>query len=142
MTDTHKLMARTVTVTEIARFQLAPGESLDQRVVKEIEAAAEAGKLSRMATRVGLPAIAVSEIGEGEGLGGGENTVSVALYAPDGSPLAERRSRVDPVDGGHFVAIAIEDDIAQESPIGVFADKGVAEQVALFWRNGHLNLPS
>lgn len=142
MTDTHKLMARTVVVTEISRFQIEPGENLDSRVVKEIEAAAEAGKLTRMATRVGLPALAVNEVGEGEGLGGGENTLSVSLYAPDGSPLAERRYRVDTLEGGHFVAIAIEDDVQEENPIGVFADKGVAEQVALFWRNGHLNLPT
>lgn len=141
MTDTHKLMARTVAVTEISRFQLEPGEALDSRVIKEIDAAAEAGKLSRMATRIGLPALAVSEIGEGENLTGGENVVSVALYAPDGLPLADRRFRVDSVDGGHYVAIAIEDDVAEENPIGVFADRDVAEQVALFWRNGHLNLP-
>lgn len=141
MTDTHKLMARVVDINEISRFELAPGEDLDTRVVKEIEAAAEAGKLGRMATRVGLPAIAVSEVGQGEGIGGGENNVSVALYAPDGSPLVQRRFRVDTAENGTFVAIAMDDDVNTEVPIGVFADHSVAEQVALFWRNGHLNLP-
>jgi hypothetical protein len=142
MTDTHKLMARIVEITEISRFTLQPDEDLDTRVVKEIEKAAEAGTLSRMATRVGLPALSVAGIGEGEGLGGGENTVSVALYAPDGSPLASRRFRVDPAGGGNFVALAIDDEIQEETPIGVFASESVAEQVALFWRNGHLILPS
>ena len=142
MTDTYKLMARTVEITEVSRFTLDAGEDLQTRVVKEIEKAAEAGTLSRMATRVGLPALSVAGIGEGEGLSGGENTVSVALFAPDGSPLASRRFRVDPVEGGNFVAMAIEDDVQEETPIGVFASESVAEQVALFWRNGHLILPS
>jgi len=142
MTDTHKLMARTVAVNEIARFTLEPGETLDARVVKEIEKAAESGALSRMATRVGLPALAVGEIGTGESLAGGEDTVSIALYGPDGTPLGDRRYRVDPIDGGNYVAIAISDDVDEEVPIGVFSDPKVAEQVALFWRCGHLTLQS
>lgn len=142
MTDTHKLMARTVVVSEISRFSLEAGEDLDQRVVKEIDAAINGGKLNKMATRVGLPALSVNEVGEGEGLSGGEHTVSLALYAPDGSPLADRRYRVDPVGEGGFAAIAIDDELEEEMPIGVFADEEVAEQVALFWRNGHLKIQS
>lgn len=141
MTDTHKILARTVVVTEVSRFTLAQGENLDERVAKEIDAAGEAGKLTSMATRVGLPAISVGEIGEGEGLSGGENTVSIALYAPDGSPLGDRRFKVEPIDGS-FIAIAVEDDVEIDTPIGVFPSEAVAEQVGLFWRNGHLKLPS
>jgi hypothetical protein len=142
MTDTYKLMARVVETKEVARFNLEAGEDINTRLIKEIEKAAEAGSLSKMATRVGLPALSLAGIGEGEGLSGGENTVSVALFAPDGAPLAGRRFRVDGAGNGNFAAIAIDDDVAEETPIGVFASESVAEQVALFWRNGHLILPS
>ena len=140
MTSTHKLMARTVTVNEVSRFTLEPGETLDERVNKELEKAAENGSLKRLVTNVGLPALAVGEVGGDDGLGGGESTLSIALYGPDGTPLGDRRFRIDPVEGGHFIAVAIEDDVQEEHPIGVFSDESVAEQVAMFWRNGHLNL--
>lgn len=140
MSKTYKLVARVVDQAEISEFALGEGETMDGRVMKEIAAAAKAGKLDRMATRVGLPAISIVEISEGENLTGGPNMTSVGLYAPDGSPIADRRYRVDPVKGGMFTAVAIEDEI--ETPIGVFTSDEVASAVGQFWRNGHLLLPA
>ena len=142
MNDTHKLMARTVVMTEISRFALEDGENLDARVASEIAKAGEAGKLGRMATRVGLPAIAVTEMGEGDAIGGASEAVtSVALYAPNGDPIAKRSFRVDPVNGG-VALIATDGETNEEHAIGVFADPTIADQVGLFWRNGHLQLPA
>lgn len=144
MAKTYKLVARTVSVNDISEFTLDEGETLEARVIREIDDAAKNGKLDRMATRVGLPPIAVFEIGEGQNLAGGQNVVNQGLFAPDGSSLATRRFRVDPAGNGMFTSIAIHDDQGAEveKPIGVFTDEGVAESVGLFWRNGHLLLPA
>lgn len=143
MKNIHILSARLVEPAEIARFELEEGEDLDQRVIKEIQKAAEGGALNRMAIRVGLPAMMLSKLEEGENLAGGENTTAIALYAPDGEPISGRSFRVDPVDDGKgFVTYAIEDEIGRETIVGMFPDHAVAETVGMFWRNGHLHLPA
>ncbi len=143
MKNIHILSARLVEPAEIARFELEEGEDLDQRVIQEIKKAAESGALNRMAIRVGLPAMMLSRLEEGENLVGGENNTAVALYAPDGEPIGGRSFRVDPVgDGNGYVAYAIEDEIGRETILGMFPDPSVAETVGMFWRNGHLHLPA
>lgn len=141
MSTTHKLLARTVNVTEISTFELGADETLDQRVAKELDLAITSNKLDKMATRVGLPAIAVVEVGAGEGLGGGENNVSVGLYAPNGESLGNRTWRVDSVGDAGFAAVGMDTDVEDEIIIGIFTHESVAEQVALFWSNGHLHIP-
>jgi hypothetical protein len=141
MSNTYKLLARTVQVSEISSFKLEEGKDLNQRVAEEIDNAISTGKLDRMATRVGLPPLVVTQIAEGENLSGGENHVSIDLYAPNGTPLGSRQIRVDAA-GSKFNAFGIETDIDNEVFIGTFDKFEVAEQVALFWRNGHLNIQS
>jgi len=138
MTNTHKLTARTVSLTEIAAFSLADGEDLDTRVGQEIDKAHAEGRLTKLVTNVGLPPFAVSVIGEGENLSGGENVIGHEIYSPFGEALSGRSYRIDQVED-NFVAMALEEGV-EERPIGVFANKGVAETVAIYWRNGHLLL--
>lgn len=138
MANTHKLTGRTVVLKEIAAFSLADGEDLDTRVNEEINKANAEGRLDQIATNVGLPPFAVSTIGEGENLTGGENIIGHEIYSPYGEPLSGRSYRIEPV-AENFVALAIEEGV-EERPIGVFENRGVAETVAIFWRNGHLVL--
>lgn len=139
MADKHKLIVRTTVMTEIAEFTLGADEELDVRVVGEIGKANVEGRLTRMATAVGLPAVMVSVMGEGENLTGGENAVSHALYGPDGTPLATRSYRIDPTEEGHFVVVALDED-QPEVMVGAFVKEGVAQTVGMLWRNGHLHL--
>lgn len=138
MSNNHKLTARTVVLTEIAAFSLADGEDLNTRVSEEISKAHNEGRLTQVATNVGLPPFAVSIVGEGENLTGGQNVIGHEIYSPYGEPLSGRSYRIEPV-ADNFVAIAIEEGV-EERPIGVFANRSVAETVAVFWRNGHLVL--
>lgn len=138
MNHTHKLTARTVVLTEVSAFSLTPGEPLDERVRLEIDKANAEGRLDKLATNVGLPPFAVSIVGEGENLTGGENIIGHELYSPYGEPLSGRSYRIEDV-GDNFVAMAVEEGF-EDRPIGVFQTRGVAETVAIFWRNGHLPL--
>lgn len=138
MNHTHKLTARTVVLTEVSAFSLAPGQSLDQRVAEEIDKANAEGRLDKLATNVGLPPFAVSIVGEGDNLTGGENIVGHEIYSPLGEPLSGRSYRIESV-GENLVAMAVEEGF-EDRPIGVFASRAVAETVAIFWRNGHLPL--
>lgn len=138
MNTNYKMTARTVSQTPIATFQLKAGEDLDVRVQAEIDKAIVDGKLDTLATRVGLPALAVSIVAEGENMAGDDNVVGHHLYAPDGAPLAERSYRTEAIgDGVALVAVMDEHD---ETPVGVFASLEVADQVGTLWRNGHISL--
>jgi tRNA pseudouridine-54 N-methylase len=143
MKTKHKLLARVVEVREISSFELEEGEKLNERVATEIKKATESGQLDKMATRVGLPSLSVATVDEGESLAGGETLSSTDLFAPDGSPLVHRHFTVEATESGAFILTGHDNEVEEKiDVIGVFTKESVAEQIGLFWRNGHLYIPS
>lgn len=143
MKTKHKLLARVVEVREISSFELEDGQSLNERVAEEIKKATESGSLDKMATRVGLPSLSVATIDEGESLAGGETLASTDLFAPDGSPLVHRHFTVKPTESGAYILTGHDNEVEEKTEvIGVFPNDSIAEQIGLFWRNGHLYIPS
>lgn len=129
----------------ISEFELNEGETLEDRVKKELAEASERGDLSGMSANAGIPSIAVFETDEeGEGPAG-----SIALFNAAGREVTNRDIRVEigedsqkrsvvRVTGTDQVVVDGKDE-DKEVLVGVFYDEDLARRVGSLWKAGVLD---
>lgn len=138
MSEKYKVLARTVSTTEIGELAGPPAE-LPAQLRELLAAAGKDGRLDRLSTRPGLPAIAVQAIGDGPGLGEGPEVMATALFGASGQALGGRDYRATPTPDGNGVLVEITGGDGEFTPLGVIVDPEVAMMVGQFWRNGFLD---
>jgi len=129
----------------ISDFELAEGETLEQRVQKEIAEASERGDLNGMGVKASIPAIAVFETDDsGETPAG-----SIALFSATGREVTDRDTRIEIGEDSqkrNVVRVTGTDTVRegdeekdQEILIGVFYDEDMARRVGSLWKAGVLD---
>ncbi|MFZ3481821.1 hypothetical protein [Sphingomonas sp. 3-13AW] len=139
MLKEFRVMARTTSLVEIARFQ-AEGDALDARVSAVIRQARTEGDLKTLATGGNGPVVVAQQLGEGDALGHpGEPAVDQHFaYDVDGRPLDQRQTRISTVKGSHILEGSRDNGHTFDEVIGAFNDEARAERIASFWKAGHL----
>lgn len=129
----------------ISDFDLAKGETLEQRVKKELAEASERGDLGGMGVKASIPSIAVFETDdEGEAPAG-----SIALFNAAGKEVTYRDIRVEIGEDSHkrnVIRVTGTDTVHEggeekdeEVLIGVFYDEELARRVGSLWKAGVLD---
>lgn len=125
-----------------AEFELREGETLNQRVQKEIDEAVAAGNINSLSTRPTVPPIAVYEVDDqGEPVGG-----SIAIYDYQGRDLNHRSYAIKSGKDGegkmvYKLTCLDEDENGDviEKVVGIFYDNNMAEKIGTFWSAGVLD---
>lgn len=126
-----KMEVRDGTVVQIAEFDLAPGEPLEERVRAELQRANEEGLIRPGALRMTSAPVRVYD---------GENELSgsIALFDMMGNEVTDREHRINSTSGSHIVEVrrsSTEDFVS----LGAFASFEVASKVGALWRSGVLD---
>ena len=123
-----KMEVRDATVIEVAQFDLAPGESLQDRVRAELQRANEEGQIRSSALRMTSPPVRVYD-------GEDELSSSIALFDLMGNEVTDREHRINSASGSHVVEVrrSSEEEFAS---LGAFASFEVASKVGALWRSG------
>ena len=129
----------------ISDFELSEGETLEERVKKELAEASERGDLSGMGVKASIPSIAVFETDdEGQAPAG-----SIALFNASGREVTNRDIRVEigeDTKQRSVVRLTGTDTVREgdeekdtEVLIGVFYDEEMARRVGSLWKAGVLD---
>ena len=125
----------------IADFELEKGETLEERVSKELRAASERGDINGLGTKPTIPSIAVFELNEeGDAPGG-----SIALFSSAGVEVTNRDFKIaigknnDGSDVSRITGIDNRDGKETEVVIGFFPDEDMARRVGSLWKAGVLD---
>lgn len=124
----HTLRMRVSDTRDIATFNLAEGEDLNDRVRREIQKAMEEGRLENSAMRPLLPPAAVFETNEGE-----TRPASIAVYTAAGDPVTERDYTMEIDNNMHIVYLHQGDS---KVPGGAFPDERYAAIFGAAWKAG------
>ena len=139
MLKEYRVMARTNSLVEIARFQ-ADDTALDERVSAVIRQAKQEGDLKSLSIGSGGAAIIAQQLGEGEALGHpGEPAVDLHFaYDAEGRSLDHRQTRLTLVNGSHILEGSRDNGKTFDEIIGAFSDEARAERIGSLWKSGHL----
>ena len=126
----------------ISDFDLAKGETLEQRVKKELAEASERGDLGGMGVKASIPSIAVFETDdEGEAPAG-----SIALFNAAGREVTDRVEIGEDSHKRNVIRVTGTDTVHEggeekdeEVLIGVFYDEELARRVGSLWKAGVLD---
>lgn len=141
MTTKLRMEMRVGETRPVAVFSLREGETLDQRVKKELEAAARDGNLGDHSASPTVPCIQVMEVDADD------NKVSggVHLFTMKGEDVTLRDALVTIEDDGEGKYILVE-GVKQDAEggkstqkIGVFFEEDIARRVSALWKAGALD---
>ena len=122
------LVMRLAEEREIVNFELEEGETLSQRVKEEISKAIESGDIKGLASRAGLPVVAVRESTED-----GTGINSVALFTAEGEDISDR-SAVLSMEDEMYLLTGTDND--NKTLLGAFPDEDIAKSVGVLWKAG------
>lgn len=130
-----KLEMRVTEVREIAQFELAGKESLEDRVKAELNKAIEQGSVPSATMRATVPPVRVRDTTEG-------NSGSMAVFDYAGTEVTDRAIdvQVQETEVGDTYLLSVKDnDGAEEELIGTFVREDIAHRVGALWRAGLLD---
>lgn len=127
----------------VSEFQLAKGETLEDRVKKELAIAVERGDVPMLGMSPTVPSIAVFEVDED----GETKTGSMAVFSSRGTEVSFRDYKVSiGKDGSGSEVTRLtgvdQDDHKKEKTekvIGIFYDEDMARQIGSLWKSGVLD---
>lgn len=125
----------------IAEFDLNEGETLEERVKKEIAEAVERGDISGLGAKATIPSVAVFEVEDEEGSPNG----SIALFTAAGTEVTKRDFKVQigkDAAGKEVTRVTAEhgeESGKEDVVIGVFYDEEMARRVGALWKSGALD---
>lgn len=145
MSNTIRMEMRTAERRPICDFQLVEGETLSERVAKEIKEASERGDINSMGVKATIPPIAVFAVNE-DGDGAAD---SIALFSATGVEVSNRDYRIaigTDKEGRDVVRVDVTDQVEKDGSLeetsevlGVFYSEDTARRVGSLWKAGALD---
>lgn len=141
MTTKLRMEMRVGETRPVAVFALREGETLDERVKKELEIAARDGNLGDHSASPTVPCIQIMEVD------GNDNKIdgAVHLFTLKGEDVTRREGLVtieNDGDGTYILVEGVKEDAEgneAKEKLGVFFNEDVARRVAALWKAGALD---